>query len=125
MVDYDTIFDALAVSRRRQFLIELRSSPQYVPKPSGVSREIAEANENLLQRYLSDSGTTAEVDEYSVSMHHVHLPKLAEYGFIEWNQDDELAVQGPRFDEIRPYLELVAEQQERRRPKGPVITRRR
>ena len=121
MDNYDDIFDALAASYRRQLLVNLLSSPQHVSKPSGISREIAEADEKLLQRYLSSSRTIAEVDEHSVSMHHIQLPKLAEYGFIEWNQDDNLVAQGPRFDEMRPHLELLSEHQDGRRTKGSVL----
>jgi len=125
MVKYDEVFDALADNHRRQLLIKSLSSPHYVSKPSGIAREIAQADENLLQRHLSSSRTIAEVDEYAISMHHIHLPKLAEYGFIEWNRDDNLVVQGPRFDEIRPHLRLVAEQQDERRTKNLVVTPRR
>ncbi|WP_419894496.1 DUF7344 domain-containing protein [Natrinema thermotolerans] len=125
MTNHDNVFDALAASNRRQLLVKLLSSPQYVSKPSGISREMAEADENLLQRHLSSSRTIAEVDEYAVSMHHTHLPKLAEYGFIEWYQDDDLVVQGSCFDEISPHLRLLAEQQDGRRTKTPVITQRR
>ncbi|WP_440763695.1 DUF7344 domain-containing protein [Natronorubrum sp. DTA7] len=123
MVNYDNVFDALTASHRRQLLVKLLSIPQYVSKPSGISREIAEADENLLQRHLSSSRTIAEVDEYSVSMHHIHLPKLAKYGFIVWSQDDDLVVRGHRFDEIIPHLKLLAEQQDGRRTKDPVVTK--
>ncbi|WP_449560118.1 DUF7344 domain-containing protein [Natronococcus roseus] len=122
MVNYDNLFDALAAGHRRQLLVELLSSPQYVSKPSGISQEIVEADKALLQRYLSSSRTIVDADEYSVSMHHTHLPKLAEYGFIEWDRDDNLVVQGPRFDEMSPHLRLVAEQQDEHRTKGPVLT---
>ncbi|WP_425504360.1 DUF7344 domain-containing protein [Salinilacihabitans rarus] len=125
MVNYDDVFDALADSHRRQLLVKLLSSPQRVSKPSGISREVAEADENLLHRHLSSSRTIAEADEYSVSMHHIHLPKLAEYGFIEWDRNDDLVMQGPHFDEIRPHLKLLAENQERHRTKSPVATLRR
>lgn len=125
MVNHDNVFDALASSHRRQLLVELLSSPQDVPKPSGMSREIAEADENLLQRHLASSQTIAEADEDSISIHHIHLPKLAEYGFIEWDRDNDLVIQGPRFDEISPHLRLLAEQQDGRRPNDPVITHRR
>ena len=40
-------------------------------------------------------------------MYHSHLPKLEEVGFIEWHQDTHEVVKGPRFDEIRPLLELI------------------
>ncbi|ELY36447.1 DUF7344 domain-containing protein [Natronorubrum tibetense] len=125
MVNHDDVFDALAASHRRQLLVELLSSPQHVPEPSGISREVAEADENLLQRYLSSSRTIAKVDEYSVSMHHIHLPKLAEYGFIGWDLDHNLVAQGPRFDEIKPHLRLLAEHEDGRRTNGPVVTHRR
>ena len=125
MVNYDAVFDALAASHRRQLLVRLLSSSQYVPKPSGISREIAAADENLLREHLSSSRTIAEVDEYAVRMHHIHLPKLAEYGFITWDRDNDLVVEGPRFDEIRPHLRLVGEQRDERRTEDPVVTRRR
>ncbi len=125
MVNHNDVFDALAASYRRQLLVKLLSSPQDIPKPSGISREIAEADENLLQRHLSSSQTIAEADKYSISMHHIHLPKLAEYGFIEWNQDDNLVTQGPCFDEIRPQLRLLAEHQDGRLAKDLVVTHRR
>lgn len=41
-------------------------------------------------------------------MQHLHLPKLADYEFIEWNKDTHEVTKGPKFDEIRPLLELLA-----------------
>ncbi|WP_254544885.1 transcriptional regulator [Halomarina pelagica] len=37
----------------------------------------------------------------------VHLPKLADYGFIEWDRNTHEVMKGPKFDEIRPLLELL------------------
>lgn len=42
-----------------------------------------------------------------LSMHHVHLPKLDEYGFVDANPDRGSVTAGPRFDEIEPLLELL------------------
>ena len=50
----------------------------------------------------------AELDVLRAELHHTHLPKLEELGLIRWNQADEEVVKGPRFDEIRPLLELMA-----------------
>lgn len=125
MVTHDDVFEALAASHRRQLLVKLLSSPQHVPEPSGISREVAEADENLLRDHLASSRTIAEVDAYSVSMHHIHLPKLAECGFIEWDLDRNLVAQGPRFDEIRPHLRLLSEHEDGRRPNDPVVIQRR
>lgn len=51
----------------------------------------------------------SELEALQLQMHHVHLPKLEEAGFIRWNQDEHEVVKGPRFDEIRPLLELLAD----------------
>lgn len=51
-----------------------------------------------------------EADELKAlreQMWHAHLPKLAATDFIEWNQEDSTVRKGPRFDEIRPLLELM------------------
>jgi hypothetical protein len=40
-------------------------------------------------------------------MFHTHLPKLEEAGFIVWHQDTNKVEKGPRFEEIRPLLELI------------------
>lgn len=47
--------------------------------------------------------------EDSIRKQHVHLPKLANYGFVEWNEDEDVVTRGPRFDEVSPFLELWQE----------------
>ncbi len=42
-----------------------------------------------------------------IEMQHIHLPKLAEYGFIDWDKESHEVAKGPKFDEIRPLLELL------------------
>nr|WP_161493145.1 hypothetical protein [Natrarchaeobaculum aegyptiacum] len=44
-------------------------------------------------------------------LHHAHLPKLDEAGFIEWNPDSKTITCGPRFDEIAPLVELLVDHQ--------------
>ena len=44
-----------------------------------------------------------------IEMRHTHLPKLVEYGFVEWDRDTHEVVKGPEFDEIEPLLELLDE----------------
>ena len=38
---------------------------------------------------------------------HSHLPQLEELGFIGWERETNDVVKGPKFDEIRPLLELI------------------
>ncbi|MFC4543574.1 transcriptional regulator [Halosolutus amylolyticus] len=67
----------------------LDHNPQDVSELSGVPWNIEETEVETLQK------------------RHVHLPKLEDYGYIEWRPDEEVAVKGPRFDEIRLVLELL------------------
>lgn len=46
-------------------------------------------------------------EQTTLELKHNHLPKLAEAGYIEWDQDTGEISQGPRFDEIKPLLELI------------------
>jgi len=38
---------------------------------------------------------------------HIHLPQLAAAGYIVWDEQSHEISQGPRFEEIEPFLELV------------------
>lgn len=124
MFDDDT-FDALANAYRRQLLLELRDGPQYVSEPSELCRDLDHAHEELLREHLSSSREVREADEELVRQHFVHLPKLDAYGYIELNRDDTLVTQGPRFDELRPLLELLADGRDDRSTAEPVLTLRR
>lgn len=79
------------ISRRRLLLALLEHNPQ---KEEVIVPEDVHVGESK----LADLQT-----EYV----HSHLPKLVEAGYIEWHQDEHTVVKGPRFDEIRPLLELI------------------
>ncbi|WP_328821325.1 transcriptional regulator [Natronorubrum halalkaliphilum] len=85
----DNVFEALSDRYRRQLLLEL------------LDRNPGE----VLSQSKADSGYAIP----SISQHHVHLPKLEAYGFIEWNRDQQIVTKGPQFDEIEPMLELFRE----------------
>jgi hypothetical protein len=89
----DTLFDALANEHRRNLLVAL-------------------LDENPQDAVVSDS---ADVDvgplktrhRLRTAMHHHHLPKLDDYGFVEWQTDTQEVHRGPQFEEIRPLLEYI------------------
>lgn len=88
-------FDALAHDRRRTLLLDiLESNPQEV----------------VLESPTGDSASTGAERRLQVAMYHDHLPKLEDYGYIEWHRDAHRVVEGPRFEEIRPLLEWVDDQ---------------
>lgn len=51
----------------------------------------------------------AGVEDAGKVLHHVHLPKLAHAGYIEWDRDSNVVARGPRYNEIEPLLELLRE----------------
>lgn len=114
----DNAFKAMADPQRRSLLVELHDDgPLRVPELTGVSRELSAANEAFLDEYLSGSVEVADADEDLVRMHLVHLPTLAEDGFVEWDSESNVVKKGPRFDEVRPLLDLV----DYRRVDHPVV----
>ena len=89
----DRFLDVLADKYRRRLLIALlEHNPQDDEDP----------------QIPDDVGITdKDLDELMTQMSHVHLPKLEEAGFIEWDRDTNAIRKGANFDEIRPLLELM------------------
>jgi len=94
---FDSHLDALGHVDRRRLLLALLDAKTAGGLPVEIDR---------LER---DTATTP----LRVSMHHVHLPKLDDYGIVDVNRDRYTVTPGPRFDEIRPLLELLDENRDR------------
>ena len=86
----DQLFEALAVVQRRRLLFALTDhNPQRVDEMSGVPWSLSESEGGMITKQ------------------HAHLPKLADYGFVDWDRDEQVITKGPRFDEIEPLLEAL------------------
>jgi len=48
-----------------------------------------------------------EMDDAELQLVHNHLPRLEEAGYIEWDRDSGTISKGPRYDEIKPLLDLM------------------
>lgn len=48
----------------------------------------------------------------AIELRHVHLPKLAAAGYVDWNRSTGTVTKGPRFDELEPLLTLLRENRE-------------
>lgn len=46
-------------------------------------------------------------ETWRIRLYHVHLPKLEEFGYITWNEADEIIRTGPEWDELEPILEFI------------------
>ena len=90
-ISFDDMVDSLADVQRRKLLVALLEHNPQDDAPV----------------VIADSAKESEAVERLISMRHVHLPKLVDYGFIEWNEETHEVMKGPKFDEIRPLLELL------------------
>lgn len=102
----DDAMDALSDGRRRKLLVALLDHGPRETSAVGPG---------------DGDGETSAV-ECLVAMNHLHLPKLAEYRFVDWDRSAHEVERGPRFDEIRPLLELL-DDRDGRTPVGVATSR--
>lgn len=88
----DTLFEALANDQRREILFDLVEQQSQAVEPISLD---------------APPDTPNNRKETIIQKHHVHLPKLNEFGFINWDPDMHTVEPGDRFEEIRPALELL------------------
>lgn len=101
MMDVDSISDdlfvALANSYRRQLLVALlEHNPQ-------------DDHDRDPLNIVSDD---VEPEVLELTLHHSHLPKLEQMGFIIWDQETNEISKGPDWNEIEPLLTLIHEHQD-------------
>ncbi|RLM63324.1 hypothetical protein [Halorubrum sp. Atlit-26R] len=90
---WDTVFKSLSVEPRRQLIVSLLDTPpdQSVPLPESA------AMPNI----------PLDPEELRVELYHIHLPILAENGFITWETDPLVASRGPRFNELAVVFDAL------------------
>jgi hypothetical protein len=88
-ITIEDIFDVLSNVHRRNLLIPLLESTTREEIAVGLDESEQDTTDSLIR------------------MKHVHFPKLAAYGIIEWNKQTDNVSKGPAFDEIKPLLELL------------------
>lgn len=93
-------FEALANRYRRQLLLAmLEANPLDDDELDPLS-------------LLKQRETTADLEVTQIRLHHVHLPKLADMGFIEWDRESGDLSKGPNWEEIAPLLQLILNHQD-------------
>lgn len=50
-----------------------------------------------------------DVQSLTTELYHSHLPKLAEAGYVEWDQEAMTVRRGPNFDQIGPLIRLMSD----------------
>ena len=91
----DSVFDALADEHRRRLLVALdEDGPRRFGDPESL-----------------DEWLIGEMDaERARAMqYHVHLPKLADEGFVTWDRETGEVAKGPAFERLEPLLGVLRE----------------
>lgn len=90
---WDTVFTALSAEPRRQLVLSLSDAPP------GETVALPESARN--------PNVPIVLAEFRLRLRHVHLPLLADCGFIDWQREPFVAARGPQFDEIAIVLESL------------------
>jgi len=102
----DAPFEALADGDRRRLLSRLAAAREG-DESLGVPADVVAATTTAV---AADEG--ADRQAVALRFHHVHLPKLAELGYVTWDRSTGTVQPGPAFDEIAPLLAAVASDDE-------------
>ncbi|WP_049987620.1 DUF7344 domain-containing protein [Halobellus rufus] len=90
---WDRIFRCLAAEPRRQVIWSLLDTAPGEPV--------------ALPEATIDPKSQEDLDSLRVELCHLHLPLMAEMGFVEWETDPLTATHGPRFEEVRALFEAA------------------
>lgn len=88
----DVIFDALGHPYRRRILLM-----------------VSDHNPRDEDEFSVDDLKTEDDDLELLTeeLYQLHLPKLVDAGYIEWNEDTQTIRRGPNFNDIEPLLRLM------------------
>lgn len=95
--ELDAVFRVLSNPLRRRILTRL------------AKRNPRRSDEITVQSLVE---TPHEREAWYAILRHQHLPRLEHTGFITWDRETGAITTGPRFQEIRPLLTLLEDNQD-------------
>ena len=95
--ELNRVFDALRHPHRRRILLALDG---HNPR----------TGDELTREELSDTGE--DRNRLMTKLVHVHLPKLADAGYITWERDGHVIERGPNYGDIGPVITLLRNHQD-------------
>lgn len=103
----ETVFEVLRDRRRRLLLSHLASCTYPVPFTELVAKVVAQESDDSLPNVSDEL-----YEQVAIDLYHVQLPKLDEYGIVDYTEDVELVTVAETLRPLDEYLRL-AEQHER------------
>lgn len=110
MSDASTLFDLLAAGYRRRILL-LLCDQESIDVPDALVTRGEAGTVTTLDGVTPE--TVRDRERVDVALYHRHLPKLADEGVIEWDDETGTVTRGPAFGEIEPALRVLAENADR------------
>ena len=98
----DQVFELLADGRRRNAVAVLRE----IDGATALG-ELAEATAARVDGVDRAAVTTDRRERIAASLHHCHLPKLADAGVVEYDPDESRVVPTETAAELEPYFEVI------------------
>jgi hypothetical protein len=90
---WDAVFGALSAEPRRWTVASLLDAPPGAELSLPAAARPPEAA-------VDGRPPDGAAERLRVELVHVHLPKLADPGFVEWGRDPLRVARGPRFEEV-------------------------
>ena len=109
----DDQFDALRNVHRRRLLVALldRETVEGAEWRRGAAVTVGGTDPGTNDG--TRAGARGPPDSTAAELYHVHLPRLDDQGFVDYDRESDVVTRGERYDEIRPMLELLDANAER------------
>jgi predicted transcriptional regulator len=101
-IDLDTVLH-LCRDRHRCIVLAVLADQQRTLTVNDLRNAVIKHNHHAPITETPTEVTT----QIHIMLYHVHLPKLAETGVIEYDVDQQLVEPTAQFDELQPYLSTI------------------
>ncbi len=95
----DMILDALSNASRRRVLLTIASD-----------------NPRSQADFIPDEIDAEEETKLAILLQHQHFPYLDNAGFIDWDRDADTIERGSNFQNLRPFLRIVEDNDDEMNP---------
>lgn len=101
-IEFDTVL-GLCRDRHRRIVLALFAAQRRTLTVRDLTRAVVKHNHHAQLPAVSEE----TLRRIRYSLHHVHVPKLAASGVVEYDRDRQLVNPTDRFDQLQPALSAI------------------